>query len=233
MPEGLQIDGRLDEPIYREVLPASDFYQMEPNPGAPATEKTDLWIAYDADHVYVTVRCWDSQPEHRWVLNEMRRDSGNISRNENIAFILDTFHDRRNSAVFEVTPLGGIWDGLVTNERPMGADWNPVWVRQAGRFEGGWTVEVAIPFQVAPLPRGQCADVGVQPPSHRSLEERGIVLAEDAARGRRVGVRGPVSGVECSDGSRHSGAVGQQQRGESSRTRSRASPRIVWRVPGG
>ena len=147
VPEGLQIDGKLDEPLYRDVAPASDFVQMEPNTGAPATEKTDLWIAYDADHVYVTVRCWDSQPEQRWILNDMRRDSSSIPRNENVAFILDTFNDRRNAAVFEFTPLGGIWDGLVTNERPSGADWNPVWVRQSGRFEGGWTAEMAIPFK--------------------------------------------------------------------------------------
>ena len=55
VPEGLQIDGILDEPLYRDVIPVSEFYQMEPNPGEPSTETTEVWVAYDADHVYVSV----------------------------------------------------------------------------------------------------------------------------------------------------------------------------------
>ena len=147
VPEGLQIDGRLEEPIYRDVTPTSEFFQMEPNPGEPATEKTEVWIAFDADNVYVSVRCWDSQPEERWVVDEMRRDNVNVVYNENIAIMFDTFLDRRNGVLLEMTPIGGIWDGLVTNEQPGGADWNPVWDRRAGRFEGGWTAEMAVPFK--------------------------------------------------------------------------------------
>ena len=147
VPEGLQIDGILDEPLYRDVIPVSEFYQMEPNPGEPSTETTEVWVAYDADHVYVSVRCWDSQPEERWVVNEMRRDNLNVVRNENVAVMFDTFFDRRNGALLEMNPLGGIWDGLVENEQVVGADWNPVWDRRAGRFDGGWTAEMAVPFK--------------------------------------------------------------------------------------
>ena len=147
VPEGLQIDGNLDEPLYRDVIPVSEFYQMEPNPGEPSTERTEVWVAYDADHVYVSVRCWDSQPEERWIVNEMRRDDLNVVRNENVAIMFDTFFDRRNGALLEMNPLGGIWDGLVENEQAVGADWNPVWDRRAGRFDGGWTAEMAVPFK--------------------------------------------------------------------------------------
>ncbi len=147
VPNGLQTDGVLDEAHYRTVSPITDFVQMEPNPGAPSTEKTELWIAYDRKNVYVSVRCWDSTPESNWIADEMRRDSMNIPRNENVAWFFDTFHDKRNGFIFEVTPLGGIWDGQVTDERPTGADWNPVWTQKSGRFEGGWTVEAAIPFK--------------------------------------------------------------------------------------
>jgi hypothetical protein len=34
------LDGKLDEPIYSQVSPISDFVQMEPRAGSPATEKT-------------------------------------------------------------------------------------------------------------------------------------------------------------------------------------------------
>ena len=68
----LRIDGRLDEAVYAEVPPISDFIQNDPKPGEVATEKTDMWILFDAQRVYVVARCWETQPE-RIVANEMRR----------------------------------------------------------------------------------------------------------------------------------------------------------------
>jgi hypothetical protein len=59
--EPLRIDGRLDEPLY-SVAPISDFVQMEPDEGMPATERTDVWIAFDHDTLYVTFRCWNRSP---------------------------------------------------------------------------------------------------------------------------------------------------------------------------
>ncbi len=101
---------------------------------------------FDRDNLYVSARCWESRPE-RLVANEMRRDSTNIVQNDGFAFALDTFFDRRNSVVFEVNAIGGRIDGQVTNERQINMDWNPVWDLKVGRFEGGWTVEIAVPFK--------------------------------------------------------------------------------------
>src|SRR5438067_233746 len=58
----LRVDGRLEEPVYSSVHPISDFIQMEPTGGQPATEKTDVWIFFDDRNVYVTIRAWESEP---------------------------------------------------------------------------------------------------------------------------------------------------------------------------
>jgi hypothetical protein len=143
----LRIDGRLDEPLYKTVPPISDFIQVEPQEGMPATERTEVWVSFDRDNIYVSFRCWESQPE-RVVANEMRRDNNAIFQgNDHIAFMFDTFYDRRNSVLFEFNPIGGRLDGQVTNERQFNGDWNPVWDLEPGRFEGGWTIEVAVPFK--------------------------------------------------------------------------------------
>ena len=144
--EPLRVDGRLDEAIYGSVPPMSDFVQMEPNAGSPATEKTEVWILFDEVNVYVTFRCWESHPE-RMVVKEMRRDNSNLWQGENVAFFFDTFHDRRNGVEFGVSPSGGRYEGQVTNERSYNGDWNPVWKVAVGRFAGGWTVEAALPFK--------------------------------------------------------------------------------------
>ena len=140
------MDGVLDEDVYQRVAPVSDFVQTEPDPGAAATERTDIWVLFDRDNVYVVARCWESHPE-RMIVNEMRRDSNNILQNENFAFILDTFYDRRNALIVNLNPIGGRSDGQITDERGYSGDWNPVYTIRTGEFDGGWTVEVAIPFK--------------------------------------------------------------------------------------
>ena len=71
--EPIVVDGKLDDEVYARVIPMSDFIQQEPNEGAPATEKTESWVFFDDNNIYITARCWDSHPE-RMIINEMRRD---------------------------------------------------------------------------------------------------------------------------------------------------------------
>ena len=141
----LRLDGRLDEAVYSQALPASDFVQTDPQEGVPATEKTEFWVMFDNDNIYVGARMWESQPD-RMVVNEMRKDSASVYQNETFSFIFDTFYDRRNAVGFIINPIGGRQDGQITNER-WNRDWNTIWDFGVGRFEGGWTVEVAVPFK--------------------------------------------------------------------------------------
>ena len=142
----IHVDGRLDEDIYTQFEPASDFIQQEPKEGEPATERTEAWVFFDEKNVYVSARCLDSHPE-RMVANEMRRDHFNLFENENFAVIFDTFHDKRNGYMFYTTPIGGLFDGLVTDEGNTNRDWNTVWDAKPQRDGKGWTVEFVIPFK--------------------------------------------------------------------------------------
>ena len=142
----LRIDGRLDEDTYSRIPAISDFIQVEPADGAPATQKTEFWILFDKNFLYVTARCWESHPD-RMVVTEMRRDNTQIASNENFGFMLDTFHDKRTGAWYELNPIGGRIDAQITGDRQVNLDWNPVWDLKTGKFDGGWTVEAAIPFK--------------------------------------------------------------------------------------
>jgi hypothetical protein len=145
--EALRLDGVLDEALYSTEPPITGFLQTEPDEGRPATERTDVWVSFDREHVYVSFRCFETDAS-RMVANEMRRDSNAIWQgNDLVGFMFDTFHDRRNAVLFTANAIGGRQDGQVTNERQWNGDWNPVWEVQTGRFEGGWTVEAAIPFK--------------------------------------------------------------------------------------
>ncbi len=146
IPEPLKLDGRLDEAYYRDIPAMGDFIQQDPVEGAPETEKTEAWIFFDNDNIYVSVRCWDSQPE-REVANEMRRDSNGVLQNDSLTVIFDTFHDKRNGVFFHTNPLGAIRDAAVTDEANVNIDWNAVWDVKTQRTNQGWTAEFQIPFK--------------------------------------------------------------------------------------
>ena len=157
----LRIDGQLDEAVYASVPPISDFIQTEPAEGSPANEKTEVWVFFDDEHVYIVGRCWETHPE-RIVANEMRRDNFGIVQNDNFAWSFDTFFDKRNGVLFEVNPVGGRVDGQITNESQINTDWNPVWDLATGRFDEGWVVEAALPFKSLRYRPGRAQTWGLQ-----------------------------------------------------------------------
>jgi hypothetical protein len=144
--DAIVLDGRLDDAPYTSVPAIDGFVQQEPLEGDPVTEKTEVWLLFDNQNVFIAARCWDSQPE-RYVANEMRRDGQGSNDNESFAVVFDTFHDRRNGFLFQVTLAGGLFDGYITDERDMNRDWNTVWDAKTARFDGGWSVEMVIPFK--------------------------------------------------------------------------------------
>ena len=141
----ITIDGQLDEAAYGEVPVITEFVQSEPNEGAPSTEKTEAWVMFDDENIYVACRCWDEHPE-RIIANELRRDSDNLQFHDQFAVGFDTFHDGLNNFQFQVSAAGGLRDGNTMNERPN-FNWDGVYDAKTSRFEHGWIAEMVIPFK--------------------------------------------------------------------------------------
>ena len=202
--EPLRIDGELDEAFYRNTAPISDFIQNLPNEGGVPTELTEAWVAFDGSNVYVSARVWDSAPERDWVANEMRRDSPSIESNDQFGVFLDTYYDRRNGVGFFVNPLGGFSDLQITNEEDSNTDWNPIAEIQTGRFEGGWTVEMAIPFRSLRYRAGRDQVWGIQ--MRRSIVRKNewshltalpLSIVRNGAQGAmRISMFGTLVGIE-------------------------------------
>ena len=179
-----------------------------PNEGA-ASERTEAWISYDDNFFYLSCRCWDSAPPEEWTANEMRRDTSQLRQNDMFGALLDTFHDRRNGFNFYTNPLGALADQAITNEGNPNADWNPVWFVRTGRFEGGWTVEMAIPFRSIRYVSGADQEWGIQ--LRRSIRRKNewthltFVPAADRRR------HGHLPGVGGRDDGRPGSAAGEQE----------------------
>ena len=148
-----KIDGVLDEPAW-ETVPAMDqFTQQEPKIGEPATERTEVRVAYDSKHLFIAVHAYDSDPTGL-IATEMRRDSDRLMDEDNFQILLDTFHDLRNGYMFLTTPLGAKLEEQISDEGEGGGrgtnsnvnrNWDGVWDAAARVTEDGWTAEISIP----------------------------------------------------------------------------------------
>jgi hypothetical protein len=140
----LTLDGKLDEAIYRDVPPIGGFIQVLPDAGQPATERTDVWISFDDENVYVSARLW--QQNNPIIANELRHDRAR--QNDEFGAAFDTFYDRQTGFLVYTTPIGAMGECQVGEAQGYtNCDYNAVWDARAGRFEGGWTAEIKIPFK--------------------------------------------------------------------------------------
>ena len=142
----VNIDGQLDDAVWRIAEPTGDFTQGEPLTGRPATEATEVRVAYDEQNLYVAAYCRDSDPT-ALVVNDIKKDF-NPEDQDTFEVLLDTFADQRNGYMFVTNAEGARADLQVANEgREINASWDAVWFVRTHRADDGWIVEMAIPFK--------------------------------------------------------------------------------------
>ncbi len=142
--ESIALDGRLDEPVWSRAVPGGDFVQIDPDNGMPATERTEVRIAFDADALYIGITCYDSEPD-AWIAYQRRRDEG-LPSDDKVRWTIDTFLDARSGYFFEMNPLGHMADALMGINGGSRA-WDGIWDARARRSEIGWTLEIELPFR--------------------------------------------------------------------------------------
>ena len=143
--EPVRVDGALNEQVWREAPPIGALIQREPKAGAEPSERTEVRAAYDADALYLAVRCYDAEPR-RLRSTQMRRDAV-LQDDDHIQILLDTYHDRRNAYYFATNPAGVLVDGTISDNNPPNLNWDGIWMVKT-RVDGeGWTAEFRIPFK--------------------------------------------------------------------------------------
>lgn len=140
-----KIDGLLNEDCWNEAAPLTRFYQREPSPGAAATVQTEVRIGYDEEHLYVGFRCVSDPDEI--TAKEMARDV-DLSNDDRVQVILDTYMDRRNAYWFQIGPRGSIGDAIISeNGAAFNKAWDGLWTGKAQITGKGWEAEMAFPFK--------------------------------------------------------------------------------------
>ena len=151
-------NGRVGGTFWATVDSIDDFRQREPREGSPATERTVVKVAHDAEAIYIVVRCDDSNM--RGVrASQLRRDA-DLSSDDNVRLLIDSFDDRRSAFVFATNPNGAMWDAQFSGVEDVNEDWNGVWDVAVSRDGAGWTAEFRIPFLALRFHAGSNTEFG-------------------------------------------------------------------------
>jgi hypothetical protein len=143
--EAPKIDGDLSDAAWAKAKKIGDFYQIEPNVGSEPRFKTEVWIVFDEDNLYVAFRAHDAEPD-KVMRTTMKRD-GEIWKDDAVRITLDPQNTGRHGYTFEISSGGARWDALVQNNSQTIGEWNTIWDGKVGLDKQGWTAEFAIPFK--------------------------------------------------------------------------------------
>jgi len=149
---GPRLDGNLDDEVWRKAVPFTDFRMVFPRIGDPS-ERTELRILYDNDHLYIGVYCFDSSPS-KVCASSMAHDSDEHAESDDVVkVLLDPFLDRRNAYIFYVNACGAKSEGLAFGEHSS-LDWDGIWDARSRILPDGWSTEMKIPFKTISFKSG-------------------------------------------------------------------------------
>jgi hypothetical protein len=142
--EVIRLDAQLAEAVWRDADSIVEFRQREPLEGAPASERTVVKVIRDRDRVYVAVRAFDHEIASLRS-TQLRRDA-DLSSDDNITVLIDSYRDRRGGFLFRTNPNGAMWDAQLTGLDNTNENWNGIWEVATRRDSASWVAEFAIPL---------------------------------------------------------------------------------------
>jgi len=163
------IDGRLDEPVWRDAALLTGFSLYQPADGRPSPDSTEVRVWYSPSAIYFGIRAFE--PHGPVAATQADRDR--ISADDNIEIHLDTFHERNRAFVFIVNPFGVQADGtkneaggfipgsnVMPGQNDLSADF--IWQSKGHVTDWGYEVEIRIPFSSVRYPTASTQDWGIQ-----------------------------------------------------------------------
>jgi len=137
------IDGVVDEGEWQGAVTATNFIQYEPRRGEQSGSRTEALVLYDAGHLYVAFRAWDSEA----ITAQLTQRDADLFRDDAVVVVIDTTNDRRSGYYFITNALGTQADGRIADDgRTTEPIWDAPWESAARRTDDGWSAEFSIPL---------------------------------------------------------------------------------------
>jgi hypothetical protein len=148
--EVVEVDGVLDDPIWRQALVLPLTIETYPRENERPEVETTAYLVEDGDQLLIAFDAKDPDPSS---IRAYLRDRDSAFNDDFVGVVLDTFNDQRRAFEFFVNPYGVqmdlIQDDVARNES---SSWNAIW-DSAGEINAtGFTVEIAIPLSQLRFP---------------------------------------------------------------------------------
>lgn len=152
------VDGKvLGDAAWAGVVPATGFWQVQPDEGKAATQKTEVYIAYLDDALYIGMVAYDEDPSGI-IVTDARRDTS-LDDGDSFRVIIDGMLDGQNGFIFGTNPAGMEYDAQVVKEAANGSgynrNWDASWSVKAEINPRGWSAEMRIPFKSLRYGKGE------------------------------------------------------------------------------
>ena len=153
----ISMDGRIEESVWQNAIPISDFTQQEPVEGGQPSERTEIRVIFDENNLYIGAIIYDDPSQ---ILAFQRERDASLGTDDRFMWILDTFLDGRTGYFFEINAAGLMGDGVIGAGRGRGGRgggggggggtnkaWDGIWEAQTFIRPDGWSAEIQIPFR--------------------------------------------------------------------------------------
>ena len=199
LPDGLRLDGRLDEEAWAAAPAIENLTMVEPREGAVPTLRTEVRVLANRAALVIGVRCFDSSPSEI-VSYAVARDSS-LGGEDHVRIVLGTFRDGRTGYVFGVNPGGARYDALVASRgEGENSSWDGLWEAATHRDEEGWSIELRIPVRTLNFKEGMDSwDFNVERKVQRLLERHRWAGAQLDRRVTQTSHAGLLTGLPAFD----------------------------------
>ncbi|RKY83363.1 hypothetical protein DRQ09_10170 [candidate division KSB1 bacterium] len=146
--EKINIDGKLNEPVWKKAPKIELNYEISPGDNVPPEVKTEAFFLYDDNSLYIGFICYEK---------DMKKLRAHISERDKLpnddltGLFLDTFNDQKKAYVFAVNPYGIQIDETWTSDNED-ITYDMLWNSAGKILKDRWTVEIEIPFKSISFP---------------------------------------------------------------------------------
>jgi len=147
----IDVDGRIDAAEWAGAQHITDFRLTQPLSRAPAPYPTEGWILATPEGLAIGMRNTQpaSVPRTRQVA---QRDAG--AQADRVNLYADFDGEGRTGYNFTVLLSDSIIDATITNENNFSNDWDGNWKHAVAEDDDTWSVEMLIPWYIAPMQAG-------------------------------------------------------------------------------
>jgi hypothetical protein len=163
-----KIDGLFDDESWKNLKPATDFYQYRPYNDRKASLKSEVYVTYDDNAIYIAAHLIDPNPDS--ILTELGVRDADLDMNaDKFSIDISPFNDGVNGFTFMVSASGVQTDVNRSSRGQRGfssgtqgdKNWDAVWKSKVNINEQGWDVEIEIPYSALRFSKNNIQEWGI------------------------------------------------------------------------